>query len=180
MNLYTRYQEQIIPDWLKASGQKSCFSVPRIVKVVINVGLKEAKDDKKLIEIVGEQIAVITGQKPKVCQAKKSIAEFKLGRNQPIGLMVTLRGRRAYTFLTKIITIVLPRVRDFTGLKRSAFDQSGNYSFGVDEQIVFPEIDFSKIDKTRGLQVTIVTNAKDKNTASRLLADLGFPFTKEV
>ena len=178
MNLLTKYQQIIVPDWLKQSGSNSHFSVPKIVKVVVNVGLKEAKDDKKILDTVGEQIGIITGQKSKVCRAKKSIAGFKLGRNQPIGLMVTLRRQRAYSFLDKIIGVVLPRVRDFNGLKRLSFDQGGNYNFGVDEQIVFPEIDFGKIDKTRGLQITVVTNAPNKEIAQRLLSDLGFPFEK--
>ena len=178
MNLQTTYQQNVVPAWLKEKGQKSHFSVPRITKVVINVGLKEAKDDKKLIDVVGEQICVITGQKPKVCRAKKSIAGFKLGRNQPIGLMTTLRGQRAFSFLDKLITVVLPRVRDFNGLSRSSFDQGGNYSIGILEQFVFPEIEFSKVDKTRGLQITIVTNAPDKDQANMLLSKLGFPFEK--
>lgn len=180
MRLIDHYQQKIVPEWLKQQKSTSPLAVPRIIKVVINVGLKEAKDDKKIIDVVGEQIGVITGQKPKVCRAKKSIAGFKLGRHQPVGLMVTLRGRRAYAFLDKLISVTLPRVRDFNGLSRNSFDKRGNYNIGIQEQIVFPEIDYSKIDKVRGLQITLVTSTKDDTQAYQLLSQLGFPFEKEV
>ncbi len=163
----------------KELGLKSPMAVPKIVKVVINSGLKEAKDDKKIIETVGQELEAISGQKPKVCRAKKSIAGFKLGKGQPIGLSVTLRGERAFTFLEKLFTIVLPRVRDFSGLSREGFDGNGNYSLGISEQIVFPEIDFAKIGKSRGLQITIVTNTNDDKAAEMLLEKLGLPFTKK-
>lgn len=179
MNLFEKYQKEIIPWLQKEMGVSSIMAVPRIVKVVINVGLKEAKDDKKILETVGVQLATITGQKAKICQAKKSIAEFKLGKGQPIGMAVTLRGKRAFAFLEKLFSIVLPRVRDFNGLSLKGFDGQGNYSLGISEQTVFSEIDFSKIDKVRGLQVTIVTNAKDDQKAKLLLTKLGTPFVKE-
>lgn len=155
------------------------MAVPRIVKVVINMGLKEAKEDKKVLETVGEQLQAISGQKPKVCRAKKSIAGFKLGKGQPVGLCVTLRGERALAFLEKLFRIVLPRVRDFSGLSVAGFDGRGNYNLGISEQIVFTEIDFAKIDKTRGLQITIVTNAETDEKAKLLLEKLGMPFAKE-
>ncbi len=179
MNLLEKYQKEIVPSLQKSLGVKSPMAVPRIVKVVINSGLKEAKDDKKVIETVGEQLQTITGQKPKLCRAKKSIAGFKLGKGQPVGLCVTLRGERAFAFLEKLFTIVLPRVRDFSGLSREGFDGHGNYSLGISEQIVFPEIDFAKIDKARGLQISIVTNANDDKTSAMLLKELGLPLAKE-
>lgn len=179
MNLFERYKKEITPLLLKKLGVKSPMAVPRITKVVLNTGLKEAKDDKKILETVGEQLGSISGQKPKTNRAKKSIAGFKLGKGQPIGLSVTLRGKRAYTFLEKLFTIVLPRVRDFSGVNPESFDGCGNYSLGIKEQIVFSEIDFGKIDKTRGLQITIATDAKDDKKAKILLEELGMPFAKE-
>jgi len=179
MSLFERYRKEIVPELQKELGVKSPLAVPRVLKVVVNVGAKDAKDDKKVIELVSEQLTNITGQKPKVCRAKKSIAGFKLGKGQPIGLCVTLRGKRAFDFLEKLFAIVLPRVRDFSGTSLTAFDGRGNYSLGIAEQIVFAEIEFNKIDKTRGLQVTIVTNAKSDEEAKLLLTKLGMPFAKE-
>lgn len=179
MSLFEKYRKEIVAELQKELGVKSPLAVPRILKVVVNVGVKEAKDDKKVIELVSEQLESITGQKPKVCRAKKSIAGFKLGKGQPIGLCVTLRGRRAFDFLEKLFAIVLPRVRDFSGTSLTAFDGRGNYSLGIAEQIVFTEIEFNKIDKTRGLQITIVTNAKNDDEARLLLTKLGMPFAKE-
>jgi len=179
MSLFERYQKEIIPKLTKKLAVKSLQAVPRVTKVVLNIGLKEAKDDKKVLEVVGEQLKSISGQKPKVTRAKKSIAGFKLGRGQPIGLSVTLRGKRAYAFLEKLFAIVLPRVRDFSGVNPESFDGRGNYSLGIREQIVFSEIDFNKIDKIRGLQITISTNAKDDQKAKMLLEELGMPFAKE-
>jgi len=178
MSLFERYKKEITPQLQKEMGLKSVMAVPKISKVVISCGLKEAKDDKKLLEIVGEQLAAISGQKPKITRAKKSIAGFKLGRGQPIGLAVTLRGKRAYDFLEKLFAIVLPRVRDFNGLSLSGFDGRGNYNLGIGEQIVFSEIDFSKIDKVRGLQITIVSNARDDGKAKLLLEKMGMPLAK--
>lgn len=178
MNLQEKYQKEIVPDLQKEMGVKSRMAVPKILKVVINVGLKDAKDDKKLIDLVGDQLKTISGQKPKLCRAKKSIAGFKLGKGQPIGLAVTLRGNRAFSFLEKLFTIVLPRVRDFSGVNLNAFDGQGNYSLGISEQIVFSEIDFAKIDKARGLQITIVTNTQDDKLSKLLLEKLGMPFAK--
>lgn len=179
MGLFEDYKEKIAKSLKEELGLKSIMAVPKLVKVVLNIGLKEAKDDKKLIDVVGTQLETISGQKPKVNRAKKSIAEFKLGKGQPIGLSVTLRGKRAYTFLEKLFKIVLPRVRDFSGTSLKGFDGQGNYSLGIREQIVFSEIDFSKIDKTRGLQITIVTNAKNDAKAKLLLIKLGMPFEKD-
>lgn len=179
MNLFERYQKEIIPTLQKKFGVKSPMAVPRITKVVLNIGLKEAKDDKKVLEVVGSQLAAICGQKPRLNRAKKSIAGFKLGKGQPIGLSVTIRGKRAYSFLEKLFAIVLPRVRDFNGVSVRSFDGSGNYNLGISEQIVFSEIDFAKIDKIRGLQITIATDAKSDEKAKMLLTELGMPFSKE-
>lgn len=176
MNFYEKYKKEIIPQLKEEMKLSTVMAVPRVVKVVINVGLKEAKDDKKVLELVGEQLSAISGQKAKICRAKKSIAGFKLGKGQPIGMMVTLRGKRAFAFLQRLFSIVLPRMRDFNGVSPQAFDKNGNYSLGVSEQIVFPEIDFSKIDKSRGLQITIVTNTNDNKKAKLLLEKLGMPF----
>lgn len=180
MNLSERYQKEIVPSLQQKLGVKSPLSAPRITKVVLNMGLKEAKDDKKIIEVVAAQLASISGQKPRVNRAKKSIAGFKLGKGQEIGLSVTLRGKRAYIFLEKLFAIVLPRVRDFSGVKRQGFDGNGNYNFGISEQTVFSEINFAKIDKTRGLQITITTNAGDDEKAMLLLEELGMPFEKTL
>jgi len=180
MNLSERYQKEIVPSLQQKLGVKSPLSAPRITKVVLNMGLKEAKDDKKIIEVVAAQLASISGQKPRVNRAKKSIAGFKLGKGQEIGLSVTLRGKRAYIFLEKLFAIVLPRVRDFSGVKRQGFDGNGNYNFGISEQTVFSEINFAKIDKTRGLQITIGTNAGSDEKARMLLTELGMPFEKTL
>jgi len=180
MSLFEKYHKEVVPSLQKKLGVKSPMAVPRIVKIVINIGLKEAKDDKKILEVVGAQIEAISGQKPKINHAKKSIAGFKLGKGQPIGLSVTIRDKRAYTFLEKLFSIVLPRVRDFNGVDPKCFDGAGNYNLGISEQIVFSEIDFAKIDKSRGFQITIVTNAKDDKKAKLLLEELGMPFRKET
>ncbi len=178
-SLLDKYRQEIVPRLQEELGVRSPMAVPRIIKVVLNIGLKEAKEDKKVIETTSEQLAAISGQKPKLCRAKKSIAGFKLAKGQPIGLCVTLRGQRAFAFLEKLFTIVLPRVRDFSGLSPKGFDGRGNYSLGISEQIVFPEIDFAKIDKVRGLQITIVTNAGNDEKARMLLTELGMPLAKE-
>lgn len=180
MSLFERYRKEIAPQLQKELGVESIMAVPRVVKVVINCGLKEAKDDKKLLEVVGEQLQAISGQKPKVTRAKKSIAEFQLSRGQPIGLAVTLRGKRAYDFMEKLFAVVLPRVRDFNGVSLKSFDGNGNYNLGISEQIVFSEIDFSKIDKIRGLQITITTDARNDEKATMLLTKLGMPFEKTL
>ena len=177
-SLWEKYQKQIVPELKKEIGVNSVMAVPKILKVVLNIGLKEAKDDSKLIGVVGEQLMVISGQKPKVCRATKSIAGFKLGKGQPVGLSVTLRGKRAYDFLEKLFNIVLPRVRDFSGVSLKSFDGQGNYNLGITEQIVFSEIEYSKIDKVRGLEVSIVTNTNDDQKARLLLEKLGMPFAK--
>ena len=151
---------------------------PKVIKIVLNIGLKEAVHDKGVLEKASEQLAAIAGQKPKVTRAKTSIANFKVRQGDPVGLTVTLRGKRMRDFVTKLVTIVLPRVRDFHGVPTTAFDKRGNYTLGLPEQIVFPEIDFAKIDKVRGLEITLVNNAGITEAAKKLLESLGMPFKK--
>lgn len=178
LNLREKYQREIAPKLAKELSLTNTLAAPRMEKIVVNIGLGEALQDKKILEAVSADLAVITGQKPKVAAARKSIAGFKLRAGQPIGLMVTLRGKRMYDFFEKLTKIVLPRLRDFQGVSLKSFDGQGNYSLGIPEQIVFPEIDYAKIDKVRSLEVTIVTNAKADEKAKRLLELLGMPFVK--
>lgn len=152
---------------------------PRVSKIVINVGLKEALSDKKVLELVSSQLAQISGQKPVITYARKAIAAFKLRQGEPIGLKLTMRGKRMETFLQKLVQIVLPKVRDFKGVPLSGFDGRGNYTLGIAEILVFPEIDFAKIDKIRGLEITIVTTAKNNEEGKKFLAEKGMPFEKE-
>lgn len=174
--LLNQYRQVVVPALQKEGGLKNVFAVPRMVKVVVNVGLAEAAHKEGILTKVSEELASITGQRPALRRAKKSIAGFKLTKGDPIGLIVTLRGKRMYEFLDKLFNIVLPRVRDFRGLSSLGFDGSGNYTLGLEEQIVFPEVEFAKVEKIRGLEVTIVTNAKTDERAKRLLELLGMPF----
>lgn len=176
--LQQKYQQEIIPALKDKLKLVNDLAVPKIEKIVINVGVTEDQHQDKALENMSQQLAVITGQRPKVTTARKSISGFNLRAGDPIGLMVTLRGQRMYQFLDKLIAIVLPRVKDFQGVNPGAFDQAGNYSLGLEEQIVFPEIDYDKIDKVRGLQVNIVTTASDKESAKALLESMGLPFAK--
>lgn len=178
MDLQKKYQEEIRPKLQKELHLANVMAVPRLVKVVINVGVKEALNDKKILDTVSADLATITGQKPAVRVAKKSIAAFKLREGQAIGVTVTLRGKRMMDFLEKLFAIVLPRVRDFHGVAATGFDGNGNYTLGLKEQIVFPEIDYGKIDKIRGLEITIVTTAKNNQEGMALLKELGMPFQK--
>ncbi len=179
MELKTRYESEIKNLLQKELGLTNIMNVPRLIKIVVNIGLGEALTDKKVIERVAEQLSVITGQKPSVTRAKTSIATFKLRAGDQIGLKVTLRGRRMYEFLEKLVRIVLPRVRDFRGISKRGFDGRGNYSLGLSEQIVFPEIEYAKVDKARGLEMTFVTSAGDDRAGYKLLSLLGMPFEKE-
>lgn len=178
-NLKEKYQKEIAPKLAKELGLANVLAVPKMEKIVVNIGLGEASQDKKILEAAKEDMAIVTGQRPKVAVARQSIAGFKLRKGQPIGLMVTLRGQRMYDFFEKLVKIVLPRLRDFQGVSLKSFDGRGNYSLGVPEQIVFPEVDYSKVDKVRGLEITIVTNAKTDEKAKRLLELFGMPFAKE-
>lgn len=154
------------------------FQVPKLTKIVINMGLAEAKDNEGVLEKASLNLASITGQKPVVTRARKSISAFKLTKGAPIGLMVTVRGEKMYTFLDKLINIVLPKVRDFRGVSVNSFDKQGNFNLGLREQLIFPEIDYKNVDKMRGLQITINTTAQDSEQARRLLELLGMPFQK--
>lgn len=171
-----KYQKEIVPALMKRFGYKNLMQVPRIKKVVVNMGLGEAVGNPKLIDAAVVELAAITGQKPVVTRAKKSIASFKLREGMPIGAMVTLRRERMWEFLDRLITLSLPSVRDFRGTSPRAFDGAGNYTLGLREQIVFPEIDFDKVDKIKGLNITINTTAETDEEAKELLAQLGMPF----
>jgi large subunit ribosomal protein L5 len=177
--LYQDYQEKIRPALVKEFGLKNLLAAPGVVKLVINVGLKEAAQKKELIDQVSQEIALITGQKPIPTKAKKSIAGFKLVKGTVIGLKVTLRGKRMYDFLDKLFNLVLPQVKDFKGLNSKSFDGQGNYTLGLEEQLVFPELDYGQIKEIRGLEMTLVTNAKTDEKARKLLELMGAPFMKE-
>jgi large subunit ribosomal protein L5 len=179
MNLQEKYYQELKSQIQKELGIENVMAVPRLVKIVVSVSTKEALTDKKVLDIVAEQLGQITGQKPVIKNAKKSVAAFKLREGQPIGVMVTLRSRKMYEFLEKMIRIVFPRVRDFRGVSLNSFDGKGNYSLGFREQIVFPEIEYSKIDKIRGLEVTIVTSGRSDEKGRALLKALGMPFEKK-
>ncbi len=178
MTLKQHYLENVVPALQKEFGYTNNMAVPKITKVIINIGLKEAAHDKGILEKANEQLTQIAGQKPKITKARLSIANFKLREGDAVGLVTTLRGVRMYDFMTKLFQIALPRVRDFQGVSLTAFDKAGNYTLGLSEQIVFPEIDYSKIDKTRGLEITFVSTAGDAKIAKRLLELLGMPFKK--
>ncbi len=178
MALYERYKNEIRKK-LAEELNLNIMEVPRIEKVVVHVGWgREAVEDPKSLEIVAQDLAIITGQKPVITRARKSVAQFKLRKGTPIGLKVTLRKRRAYDFLERLINFALPRVRDFRGLPKSGFDGRGSYNFGLNEHTAFPEIDIDKVQRVFGMDITIVTSAKNDELAYRLLAALGFPFER--
>jgi len=170
------YKEKVIPELTEKFGYKSVMEVPRLVKITLNMGLGEAVADKKVIEHAVGDLTKIAGQKPVVTKARKAIAGFKIREQYPVGAMVTLRQERMWEFLDRFITIALPRVRDFRGVSGRAFDGRGNYNIGVKEQIIFPEIDYDKIDALRGLNISITTTAKTDEEAKALLASFKFPF----
>ncbi|MBF0353182.1 MAG: 50S ribosomal protein L5 [SAR324 cluster bacterium] len=176
--LYQTYKKEIVPSLMSEFSCKNIHQVANIQKITLNMGLGEAVQNPKIIESAVEQLALISGQKPVVTRSKKSIAGFKLRENVPIGCMVTLRGQRMWDFLERLVGIALPRIRDFRGVSPKAFDGDGNYTMGIKEQLVFPEIDFDKIDKVRGLNITIVTTTPSNDQAKALLTGLGFPFRK--
>jgi large subunit ribosomal protein L5 len=178
--LQEKYLKEIVPALQKELGLKNIMAVPKLTKVVVNIGITEDQHQAEALKVMGEQFMVITGQKPKTTMAHKAIAGFKLRAGDPIGLCVTLRGERMYQFVDKLISIVLPRVKDFQGVSTTAFDQQGNYSLGLEEQIVFPEIEYDKIDKVRSLQINLNSTAKDAKVARRLLELLGMPFKKPI
>jgi large subunit ribosomal protein L5 len=170
------YREKVVPQLRKELGIANVMEVPKIVKITVNMGVGEAVADKKVIEAAAGDLAKITGQKPVLCQARKSIASFKVREGLAIGCKVTLRGARMYEFLDRLVTIALPRVRDFRGLSGKSFDGRGNYSLGIKEQIVFPEINYDRIDQVRGMDIIIVTTAKSNEEAKALLKSFDMPF----
>jgi large subunit ribosomal protein L5 len=174
--LKERYQKEVAPAIAKEFGIKNPMAVPRVEKIVLNMGMGEAIANAKILDTAADELRAITGQKPVVTKAKKSIASFKLRQGMPIGVVVTLRGDRMYEFLDRLVSIALPRVRDFRGVSPKAFDGRGNYTIGVREQLIFPEIDFNKVDKQRGMNISIVTTARDDEQARALLKGLGMPF----
>ena len=176
--LKTMYSADVAPALMKKFNYKSVMQIPKIDKVVINVGCGEARDNPKAVDAIVGDIGKITGQKPVVCLAKKSVANFKLREGMPNGVKVTLRGERMYEFLDRLFNLALPRVRDFRGINPNSFDGRGNYSLGVKEQLIFPEIEYDKIDKVRGMDICIVTTAATDEEARELLTLMGAPFAK--
>ena len=174
--LKAKYQKEVIPALQKEFGYKNVMAVPKIEKVVVNMGLGEATANAKIIDTGADELARITGQKPVTRRAKKSIAAFKVRKGMPVGTMVTLRGERMWEFLDRLMTIALPRVRDFKGVSPRGFDGRGNYTLGLRDQLLFPEIDYMKVDKARGMNVSVVTTAKSDEEARKLLQFIGMPF----
>jgi large subunit ribosomal protein L5 len=177
--LQSRYREEILPALTQRFGYSTPMRVPRIQKVTVNMGVGDAKQDSKLLEAATEQLATITGQRPSVRRARKSIAQFKVREGMPVGVAVTLRGARSYEFLDRLMSVAIPRIRDFRGLNPRSFDGRGNYSMGVREQIIFPEVDYDEVDQVRGLDITITTTAQRDDEAFALLEALGMPFSRE-
>ena len=177
--LKDRYNEEIRPALVRKFGYSSIMQAPKLVKVTLNMGVGEAKQDAKMLEAAREQLATIAGQHPNVRRARKSVAAFKLREGMPVGLSVTLRDDRAYEFLDRLFSVAIPRIRDFRGLNPRSFDGRGNYSMGVREQIIFPEIDYDAIDQVRGMDITITTTASTDAEAFALLDGLGMPFARD-
>ncbi|MFQ5681499.1 MAG: 50S ribosomal protein L5 [Candidatus Omnitrophota bacterium] len=174
--LKEKYINEVIPKMVKECGYKNNMQVPRLAKIVVNMGVGEAINDIKIMDKAIEELSIITGQYPVICRAKKAISNFKIRVGQPIGCKVTLRRDNMYEFLDRFINVALPRVRDFRGVSDRAFDQDGNYTIGLPEQLIFPEIDYDKVQRTQGMNITIVTTAGNKEDARRLLKLLGMPF----
>lgn len=172
------YRNEVFGALMEKFKYKNVMEVPALNKVVINMGLGEAKDNSKILEVAVGELALIAGQKPVITKAKKSVANFKVREGMPVGAKVTLRGDRMYEFVDKLFNVALPRVRDFRGVNRNSFDGRGNYSMGVKEQLIFPEINFDKVDKVRGMDIIFVTTAKTDEEAQELLAQMGMPFTR--
>ncbi len=174
--LKDKYQKEVVPALKKEFGYKNVMAIPKVEKVVINMGLGEATQNAKLADTGADELARIAGQKPVITRAKKSIAQFKLRKGMPIGTMVTLRGERMWDFLDRLMNIALPRVRDFRGVSPKGFDGRGNYTLGLKDQLLFPEIDYMKVDKARGMNISVVTTAKSDEESRKLLQLLGVPF----
>jgi large subunit ribosomal protein L5 len=177
--LKTRYLEEIRPQLVDRFGYSSVMQAPKIRKVTVNMGCGDAKQDSKVLDAATDQLRTITGQQPSIRRARKSIAQFKLREGMPVGVAVTLRGDRQYEFLDRLMSVAIPRIRDFRGLNPRAFDGRGNYSIGIREQIIFPEIDYDEIDQTRGLDITITTNGVSDVESFALLEAFGMPFSKD-
>ena len=177
--LKDRYSEEIRPALIERFGYSTPMQAPQLLKITLNMGVGEAKQDSKMLDAAQEELATIAGQKPNVRRAKKSVAAFKLREGMPVGLTVTLRGVRAYEFLDRLVSIAIPRIRDFRGLNPRSFDGRGNYSMGVREQVIFPEIDYDSVDQVRGLDVTLTTSAETDAEAFALLDALGMPFARD-
>ncbi|WP_338969481.1 50S ribosomal protein L5 [Spiroplasma endosymbiont of Labia minor] len=176
--LQENYKSKIAPELFKEHGYKSIMEVPKVSKIVINMGIGDAVHDSKKLDNAANELMQLTGQKPLVTKAKKSLAVFKLREGMPIGIKVTLRGQKMYDFLVRLIDVALPRVRDFRGVSKNAFDGQGNYTLGIKEQIIFPEIDYDKVQKVNGMDITFVTTAKTNNDGFLLLQKMGLPFEK--
>ena len=174
--LKEKYVSEVAPALMSKFGYKSVMQIPKLDKVIVNVGCGEAKDNQKMIEAILGDIAQVTGQKPIVCKAKKSVANFKLREGMPVGVKVTLRGERMYEFVDRLFSVALPRVRDFRGINGNSFDGRGNYALGIKEQLIFPEIEYDKIDKIRGMDIVITTTARTDEEAKELLTLVGAPF----
>jgi large subunit ribosomal protein L5 len=177
--LKIRYNDEIRPKLVERFGYSTPMQAPRIDKITVNMGVGDAKQDSKVLEAATEQLATITGQRPSIRRARKSIAQFKVREGMPVGVAVTLRSERSYEFLDRLMSVAIPRIRDFRGLSPRAFDGRGNYSMGVREQIIFPEVDYDEIDQVRGLDITITTTASSDEEAFALLIALGMPFARE-
>jgi len=174
------YKKRIVPSVMKKFGLTNAFQVPKLQKIVVSVGLGEATQDPKIIDIAMKDLSVITGQKPLVTRAKKSVSNFKLRAGAPIGVKVTLRGARMYEFMDRLVNVAIPRIRDFRGLSVDSFDGRGNYSFGVEEQVIFPEIKYDQVKRVMGMNITIVTSAWTDEMAFEFLSDMGFPFKRST
>ena len=174
--LKDRYTNDVVPALKKEFGYKNVMAIPRLEKVVVNMGLGEATQNAKIVDVGADEVTKITGQKPVVTRAKKSIAQFKVRKGMPIGAMVTLRGERMWEFLDRLISVALPRVRDFRGVSARGFDGRGNFTLGLKDQLLFPEIDYMKVDKARGMNISVVTTAKTDEESRKLLQLLGMPF----
>jgi large subunit ribosomal protein L5 len=178
VDLRSRFENEVAPQLAEEFGYRTPMQVPRLRKIVLNIGLGEALTNARALEGASNDLALITGQKPVVTRARKSIASFKVREGNPIGVMVTLRGQRMFDFLERLVSVALPRTRDFRGVSADAFDGHGNYTLGIREQLIFPEINYDKVDQVRGLEVSIVTTAKSDEEARRLLTLLGMPFAR--
>ncbi len=177
-NLLNKYRKEIVPRLMEKFGYKNALQVPRLVKVVVNMGCGEAAHDNSVLEQLSRDLGLITGQKPKVCRARKPISNFRIKKGNPVGLKVTLRRKMMYEFLERLLTFAIPRIKDFRGLDSTSFDNAGNYSFGISEHTIFCEVDLDKVKHTQGMDITVVTTAKTKEEARALLEELGFPFKK--